>query len=151
MINAIHSTIRQLIHTHGIDPLDVDVRFDTPLEEWVASLTQPTINVHLFDVQENTEKRETNMQVTRGNGKAERRMPPRRIDLYHMVSVLTGDIEDEHELLWRVLATLMKYAEFPQEVIAEPLRFVEPAITTRIVGVQDSRQLLDLWNAMGAK
>src|SRR5215471_11999682 len=105
MLNDIHRAVRQLLHSYGrIDPLDVDVKFDTPSDEWVSSLTRPTISIFLFDVQENTEKRESDMQLLRRNGKAERRMPPRRIDLCYMVSALTADVEDEHELLWHVLA-----------------------------------------------
>ena len=152
MLNEIHSTIRQLLHAHGrIDPQEVDVKFDVPSEEWVISLTRPTISLFLFDVQENTEKRETNMQVVRGNGKAERRLPPRRIDLFYMASVLTADVEDEHELLWRVLATLMKYREFPQDLLAQTLKALEPAITTRIAGQPESAQMLELWNALGTR
>jgi hypothetical protein len=152
MLNDIHNAIRQLVHTYGrIDPVDVDVKFDTPSDEWVTSLTRPTISMFLFDVQENTEKRETNMQLVRGNGKAERRLPPRRIDLCYMVSALTADVEDEHELLWRALATLMKYREFPREVLSDSLKLLDTAITTRIAVQQESRQLLELWNSLGTK
>jgi Pvc16 N-terminal domain/Carboxypeptidase regulatory-like domain len=152
MLSEIHSTIRQLVHTYGqIDPLDVGVAFDTPSETWVNSLTRPTISLFLFDVQENTEARETNMHVVRGNGRAERRMPPRRIDLSYMVSALTADVEDEHQLLWRVLATFMKHSEFPRDLLSQPLKSLQPALTTRIAAPSDSGQLLDLWNALGTK
>ena len=152
MLNDIHKAIRQLVHSYGrIDPIDVDVKFDTPSDEWVSSLTRPTISMFLFDVQENTEKRETNMQLVRGNGRAERRLPPRRIDLCYMVSALTGDVEDEHELLWRVLATLMKYREFPHEVMPESLQSLDTIITSRVAVQQENRQLPELWNALATK
>jgi hypothetical protein len=117
----------------------------------VSSLTRPTISVFLFDVQENTEKRESDWQLVRRNGKAERRMPPRRIDLFYMVSALTADVDDEHELLWRVLATLMKYREFPEDVMPPSLKSLERVVTSRIAAQQESRQLLELWNALATK
>src|SRR5688500_15689657 len=98
-----NQALQQLLWSMGqIDSEEVDIRFEAPTKDWVASLTRPTINLFLFDVQENTEKRETNVQTIRSNGKAERRMPPRRFDLRYMVSALTTEIEDEHQLLWRV-------------------------------------------------
>ena len=138
-----------LFDAGGIDSQDIDIKFWGPRKEWIDSLTRPTINLFLFDIQENTEKRETNMQTSRSNGTAERRLPPRRIDLRYMVSVLTTEIEDEHELLWRVLATLMKYQQLPPEVLPESLRSVEPPITTRIGEKEESGRLLEIWNALG--
>jgi hypothetical protein len=152
MLNDIHNAVRQLVYERGgIDPLDVDIRFDVPSEEWVNSLLRPTISLYLFDLQENTDKRETNLQTVRGTGRTERRLPPRRIDLFHMVSVLTAEAEDEHELLGRVLATLMKYQQLPAEVLPDTLRSLELAISTRLGNQQDGRQLLEVWNALGTK
>jgi hypothetical protein len=140
---------RVLFHKGCIDSSDVDVSFDRPTQERVASLTFPTVNIFLFEMRENTEKRETNMQTIRGNGSAERRMQPRRIDLHYMVSVLTTDVQDEHELLWRVLATLMKYQELPEEVLPEALKGLEPRITTRMADEKDGSRFIDIWNALG--
>jgi hypothetical protein len=68
-----------------------------------------------------------------------------------MVSVLTGDVEDEHELLWRVLATLLKHQQFPPEILPEALRTLAPPIVTRIGGRADGRGLLDIWSALGTE
>ena len=107
MLNAINQAFASLLRDRGlIDPLDVDVRFDVPSEEWVESLTRPTVNAFLFELHENTDKRDSAPVTTINGGRAERRMAPRRIDLMYMVSVVTADVEDENELLWRVLATL---------------------------------------------
>ena len=152
MLNELHNALRQLVHDHGhIDSLDVDVRFETPTAEWMDSLTRPSISFFLFDVQENTEKRETNMQTIRGNGKAERRMPPRRMDLYYMVSVLADEIEDEHQLLWRLLATLMKHQQLPADVLPTLISSLEPGVTTRIGDQQERGPLLEIWNSLGAQ
>lgn len=89
------------------------------------------------------------MQTVRSNGKAERRLPPRRFDLRYMVSALSTEIEDEHELLWRVLTTLMKYQQLPQEVLPESLRSLEPPLTTRIGDKEEGARFLDMWSALG--
>ena len=149
MLNAIHAAVEKLLRDRGlIDPLSVDVSFEIPTGEWVRSLTRPTINLFLFEIHENTEKRDSSPQTTIAGGRAERRMPPRRIDLYYMVSVLTTDVEDEHELIWRVLATLMKHQQLPPEILPDALRSVSPPMTARIASKEDSRNLLDLWSAL---
>ena len=150
MLSTIHNAVEQLLHQQGQIEIDeVDIRFEAPTKDWIASLTRPTINLFLFDVQENTEKRETNVQTVRSNGKAERRMPPRRFDLRYMVSALTTEIEDEHQLLWRVLTTLMRYQQLPQEVLPESLRSLEPPLTARIANKEEGSNFLDIWSALG--
>jgi hypothetical protein len=150
MLTNISHALQQLLWSLGqIDSQEVDVRFEAPTKDWIASLTRPTINLFLFDVQENTEKRETNMRTVRSNGIAERRLSPRRFDLRYMVSALSTEIEDEHELLWRVLSTLMKYQQLPPEVLPETLRSLEPPLTTRIGNREEGGNFLDIWSALG--
>jgi hypothetical protein len=152
MLNVIHGALQGLLHTSGhIDPLDAHVCFETPTEDWVASLTQPSIDFFLFDVTENTEKREGSPQLSINGSRAERRMPPRRIDLWYMVSVVTSDVADEHELLWRVLATLLRHEQFPGEVLPDPLRAMTPPMTGRVATASETRNLLDVWSAIGTK
>ncbi len=149
MIVDVQCALEKLLHEQGKIPEEVDVLFESSTKDWTNSLMRPTINFFLFAINENTEKRETSMQTIRGNGKAERRMPPRRIDLYYMVSVFTTEIEDEHELLWRVLGTLMRYQELPVGVLPESLQHLEPPITSRIGDKDENGGFLDIWSALG--
>lgn len=150
MLTHINRVLQQLLNQYGqIDSEEVDICVDPPIKDWVASLTRPTISLFLFDVQENTEKRETNMRTVHSNGIAERRMPPRRFDLRYMVSALSTEVEDEHQLLWRTLSTLMKYQQLPQEVLPESLRSLEPPLTTRIANKEEGSNFLDIWSALG--
>jgi hypothetical protein len=152
MLNAINQAFASLLRDRGlIDPLDVDVRFDMPSEEWVESLTRPTVNAFLFELHENTEKRDAAPMMAINGRRAERRMAPRRIDLLYMVSVLTADIEDENELLWRVLATLMKHQQFPPEVLPDALRTVTPPLVARIASKEEGRNTIDIWSALGTQ
>ena len=80
MLTTIHEALTALLRTRGgIDPLDVDVSFDMPSEERISTLALPTVDLFLFDVGENTEMRETNPHFNINGGRAQRRMPPRRI------------------------------------------------------------------------
>src|SRR5689334_16423285 len=104
MLTELHTTLQQVLYQRGGIPADeVDIRFEMPTKQWVDSLTRPTINLYLFEMEENIELRQTANQMSRGNGQAQYRIPPRRFDLRYMVSVLTTVIQDEHLLLWRTL------------------------------------------------
>ena len=150
MLKDIHIAIQQLLYTYArVDSLEVEVRFDTPSEEWVNSLMIPTVSFFLFDIRENTEKRETNLQMTRDAVKGYRRLPPRRIDLVYLASIFCTEVEDEHQLLWRLLATLMKHQHFPEDTLPESLKSLDPGIVTRLEAPQDGRNLVEIWNALG--
>ena len=149
MLADVHQLLTQLLYTYGqISADEVDVRFEMPTKDWIASLTRPTVDLYLFDVQENKELRQTTMRTTRADGKGYHRMPPRRFDLSYMVSAPTTDVGDEHMLLWRVLATLMKHEHFPPDVLPESLRSADPPLRTRILGTDEGPRLLDLWSAL---
>ncbi len=150
MLTELHAALQRLLWERGhISSREVDVTFEAPTRERIERLTRPTVNLFLFDVRENTELRQTNWQVTRGNGHAERRQPPRRIDLRYMVSALTTEIEDEHALLWRALATLLKYPELPKDLLPEELRAIAVPISAKISPDDNGRRLLDVWTALG--
>lgn len=151
MLTELHDTVRALVYEQGqISPAEVDVRFESPTREWIGRLMRPTINFFLVSMQENTDLRQTAAQSTRANGRAERRMPPRRIDVRYMVSVHTTDADDEHRLIWRVLLTLLKYHELPAELLPQELRQYDLPVTNRVAQPDDGMNLLDVWGALGS-
>lgn len=149
MLADLHGAIQRLVHERGLVPSeDVDVRFDAPRRDWVGSLIRPTLDFFLFQVEENTDLRHTNLEATRGNGRATYKVPPRRFDLHYLVSALTSEVTDEHLLLWRALVTLMKYPEFPGALLPEPLRAIDPPIVTQVKKPEDGDVLLDVWSGL---
>ncbi len=152
MLPEIHNALQRLIHDQGrISPLEVDVRFEMPTKEWLGRLTRPTVVFFLFDLAENIELRRNDFQQTRGNGRAERRLPPRRIDLHYLVSAVTTESADEHRLLWRILEALLRHQQLPDDVLPDTLRALDPPLTTRIAPPDAGPRTLDLWNALGAE
>lgn len=151
MLEELNACIRQLLRDRGlIDARDVDIEFDPPLKPWASALVRPTLDLFLFDIQENTELRETGLTTTRGNGRGTHRLPPRRFDLRYMVSALTSVVADEHLLLWRALVTLMKYQTLPSELLPAPMREVGVAVTTKVSKPDDAPRALDVWSALEA-
>jgi hypothetical protein len=149
VLNELHAAVQRLVHEHGQVPADeVDVRFDAPRRDWVAALTRPTLSFFLFDVQENTDLRHTNLETTRGNDRAVHRVPPRRFDLHYMVSALTTAAEDEHVLLWRTLVTLLEHPAFPDDLLSPELRLLDPAPTTQVRSPEEGSTMLDLWSSL---
>lgn len=149
MLTELHTAVQRLVHECGRVPAsDVDVRFDPPRREWVTSLTRPTLSFFLFDVRENTELRQANLEASRGNGHTTYRVPPRRFDLRYMVSALTTVIEDEHLLLWRALVTLLRYPTFPDEVLSAELRALDAPLSAQIDKPEEEGTLLDVWSGL---
>jgi hypothetical protein len=64
------------------------------------------------------------------------------------VSALTTNIEDEHQLLWRILVTLIRYPQFPPELLSEELRLLEPPLATRVSQVDEGQRLSAVWTAL---
>ena len=149
MLTELHATLRTLLYDRGlIDRAEVDIEFAAPAKSWINGRTRPTINFFLYDIDENTDLRNTAVQTSRGNGVGVHRMAPRRFDLRFMVSAITTVIEDEHLLLWRALVTLMKYSTIPAELVPPSARVHELPVATKVTKPDDSPRPLDLWSAL---
>ena len=123
MISDLNETIKKLLTEKGaFDPAEVDTSFETPNREWSASISKPTVNAYLYDIRENHELRSTEWVIEKDqNGIATRKKNPGRIDLSYLITVWTNDIEDEHRLLWHVLAALSRYPDLPEELLSGQL------------------------------
>ena len=149
MLAELHSSLQHLLRERGLlDARDVDIEFDAPVKSWVSGRTRPTLSLFLFDIQENTELRQTGMETTRGNGRGVHRMPPRRFDLRYLVSALTTDVMDEHLLLWRALVTLMKHPVLPAEILAESIRQYDLPIQAKVSKPDEGPRPLEVWSAL---
>lgn len=150
MLTTLHTTLaRLLIDLGNIDADEVAVRFERPSRQWVDSLTMPTINLFLFGLGENTERRAGGgPQVSRSGNQAHFRVPPRRFDLRYLVSAFSSDERDEHMLLWRTLATLLRHSPLPPERLPAELAALDVPLATVIGGADEASQTMELWRAM---
>ena len=146
---GLHEVMARLVYEKGqVSPREVDVRFDAPRREWVGALTKPTLDFYLFDVRENVDLRYSDLQANRTPGVPSFRLPPRRFDLRYMVSALTTNVEDEHILLWRALAVLLRYTTIPQDILPDEYRAIEPPLAAQVTRPDEDNPFLDLWGSL---
>jgi len=133
MITDLDETIKKLLTEMGkIDHGEIEISFDPPDREWSASLgNKPTVNLYLYDIRENHELRGTEWSVEKnGNNTATRRKNPKRINLSYLVTVWTKNVDDQHNLLWQVLLTLIRYPTVPRDLLVGTLKQQDyPVIT----------------------
>ena len=152
MLLTVHQVLRRLLYERGqISPQEVEIRFEAPTQDHIDRLLLPTINLFLFEVQENVELRQNTYQMTRGNGRAERRLTPKRFDLRFMVSALSSEIEDEHLLLWRALSTLVRHPQIPEELLPDPVRSLDIPLVTRLCENDEGGRLSSIWSGLGTQ
>ncbi|MGE5596910.1 MAG: Pvc16 family protein [Hyphomicrobiales bacterium] len=111
MFNDVDESLRaQLIADMPVEGNEIDISFDRPTREWANKLTKPTLNLFLFDVRERHDLRDPREIVERNaNGRATRKVPPRRIDLSYMVTAWAREPADEHRILSRALASMFRH------------------------------------------
>lgn len=164
MLNDLDETIKYLL-VDGV-PLDlseVDVAFEPPNQEWSGSLARPTINCYLYHLVENRELRHTDWELDRseplrqrGNGETlshtmMRRRMPFRVDCHYVLSAWANNPEDEHRLLWRMMAALMRYQQIPDEMLKGDLANEEWPIHTKVAQPEGViKNPSDFWSGMEA-
>jgi hypothetical protein len=162
LIGDLNETIKQLL-VEGV-PLnlsEIDVSFEKPDGEWSSSLSRPTINCYLFHVGENQELRLNTWEVgwqsqqtgvQRGEHRvATQRRLPFRLDHFYVVTAWANEIEDEHRLLWRILAALLRYnnTNLPAEKLQGELFGQEWPIPFRVAQQESPiKNPTDLWSSM---
>lgn len=152
MLADIHEGLRRLIFERGqIDPRYVDVEFETPSREWLGGLNRPTVNFFLFDLQENTALRQSSLEVVRGEGNhSVRRLPPRRFELHYQVTAISEETRDQHEILWRVMVTLLRHHQLPEDYVPVRARCGGLPLLARVGQPEDHPRLRELWTGLGS-
>ena len=151
MISDLDETIKQLlIQEIPLDPTEVDICFDMPGQEWSAGITKPTIDLYLYDIRENRDLRLYDWELERNEDKtATRRRLPVRIDLSYLITAWTSAVDDEHRLLWYVLATLFRYPLIPPEIFQGELVGQDLLINTMVAQPDGPlRNPADFWASL---
>ena len=156
MLADLDETLRAMLKRdlgrHGFD--GVDIVFDAPSKEWSAQLSQPTVNLFMYDLREAVDHRPTDWVPKPGNGGAPRELrPPLRLDVSYAVTGWTRAVEDEHRLLSQVLAIMYADAELPRDVVkgtlADEWNQRYPLYTRVAQARQEGKA--DFWNSVGGQ
>jgi len=146
---ALRTLLRKELGRHGFE--GVDVAFDAPSKEWSGKLTNPTVDLFLYDLREAIDRAKISMSEARANGGAVATPPPLRLELTYAVTAWTKAVEDEHRLLSQVLAVLFSYRSLPESVLAEQsdggsqLRDIETSVG------RPREEKADFWSAVGGQ
>ena len=149
MFADLDETLRQLLIQRGsLDSGEVDIAFEATTRDWAAGISKPTVNLYLYNIQENLELRDPSAwQVRRGNNNtAIKYRPAVRVDLTYMVTAWANAIEDEHRLLSRVILTLLQHPILPDEILQGKVAGQEIRIST--AQPNGIKSPADYWGAM---
>ncbi len=154
VFHEVDDALRALIGRHLGEETGVEVAFDAPNSDWAARQSAPTINVFLYDIREDTSRRDAVPQDVRNDdGRViARRPPPRRFRVSYLLTAWTQRPEDEHRLLAQVLSALLAYGQLPSDVLSGSL--AELGVTIPIEVAQppsQDRSLSDIWSALGGE
>ncbi|MFC6663529.1 DUF4255 domain-containing protein [Deinococcus multiflagellatus] len=134
MIADIQQALKELVYTEAALPRDaIDIRFAAPTSAWVSGLTRPTLNFFMHDLRENAGLRSMEFNQMPVRGGVQRTLAARRIDLRFLVTVFFKSQldelgRDEWNVLWRVLAALMRQGEWDEAYLPEDAKRLQLGI-----------------------
>jgi hypothetical protein len=153
MIQDVDEALRTLVRREALPGTDVDVAFDAPTREWSARRNAPTVDLYLYDIREDLQRREVMWQAFRDQEGfvSSRQPPPRHYKLSYLVTAWTQRPEDEHRLLSAVLSCFVRHEMLPNDVLTGALVGTMPVFTTIALPPPSDRPLSDVWSALGGE
>lgn len=156
MIGSVHEALKRLLYTDGQLPeAELDISFAVPTRDWASAINRPTLNFYLYDVAENTRLRQADFEFARTDTRESQKLRPRRIDLKYMVNVFfkaqLGELdEQEWQVLWRVLATLMRNSDWPDEFLPPEAVLLNTPIQGVAAYPEGAPRSSDIWGNLGS-
>jgi hypothetical protein len=154
MIHDVDQLLERLVRRDALNGSAVELLFDAPNKEWVARRNGPTVDLYLYDIREDLQRRYPAWEDAKGdNGQVrDRQLPPRRFKLAYLVTAWTQRPEDEHRLLSALLSAFIRNPMVKAEELEGAL--AEPELPVYIdVGQPPSqdRSIADVWSALGGE
>jgi hypothetical protein len=151
VIHEIDAALRTLVERE-LAGSGVEISFEAPTSDWAARRSAPTVDLYLYDIREDRERRNMAMEPVRdGAGVITgRRRPPRMFKLSYLVTAWTQRPEDEHRLLSTILACAIRYDALPRDILTGTLleQPLNVPVTVALPPPED-RALSDVWTALG--
>src|SRR5918992_585331 len=94
---ALRGLLRRELDRHGFE--GVEIAFDAPSKDWSGKLTNPTVDLFLYDLREAVERADISEQERRGNGSSRLTPPPMRLEPTYAGTAWAKGGEGEHPLL----------------------------------------------------
>jgi Pvc16 N-terminal domain len=160
MFQDLDTTLAELLKRELPSDLvsQMTVSFATPDSQFIASLpsTQPTVNLFLYEIQENRDLRTLEPLIERdpATGKSIARSAPVRVDCHYLVTAWASSPnpeQDEHRLLGEVMRVLLRYRELPNEVLRGTMKQQSLPLRAGVLLPSQQQTRGDFWQALGGK
>ncbi|GIF14607.1 DUF4255 domain-containing protein [Actinoplanes teichomyceticus] len=152
MIDEVDAALLALLSEDTLPGTDIQVAFDAPTKEWTARRTAPTVNLFLYDIQEDMSLRQEGSAVEYDEDGAvvAEHDAPRYFSLSYLVTAWTSRPQDEHRILSILLAGLVRHDVLPPARLTGTLAGLGLPVSMSIAvpPVRD-RGLADIWTAVG--
>ena len=146
---ALRMLLKRELERHGFE--GVDIAFDAPATDWSAKLTNPTVNLFLYDLRENVAAAEATTRSVRVNGAVMSAPPPLRLEVTYSITAWTKAVQDEHRLLSQVLAIVFSHVSLPADLLEGRLASASllRAIETEVGRPKEEKA--DFWTSIGGR
>lgn len=154
MIHDLDESLRALVRRDALNGSDVEIAFDAPTRDWSARRNAPAVDLYLYDIREDLERRNVAWEPVREeDGRVTGRRPPaRQYRLSYLVTAWTQRPEDEHRLLSALLSCFVRHEQLPAEILAGSLAgSALPVLATIALPPPPDRSLSDVWSALGGE
>ena len=152
MIDEVDAALMALLTDETLPGTDVQVAFDAPTKEWTARRTAPTVNLFLYDIQEDMTLRQegTAAEYDDDGAIVAEHDAPRYFSLSYLVTAWTSRPQDEHRILSILLAGLVRHDVLPPARLTGTLAGLGlPVAMSIAVPPARDRGLADIWSAVG--
>ncbi len=146
---ALRTLLKRELERHGFE--GVDVAFDAPATDWSAKLTNPTVNLFLYDLRENVAEAEVTTRNMRVNGAMIAAPAPMRLEVTYSVTAWTKAVQDEHRLLSQVLAILFSHVSLPADLLNGRLASASLLRTIETEVGRPKEEKADFWTSIGGR
>ena len=154
VIHDVDQLLEKLVKRDALNGSSVDLVFEAPTKDWVARRSGPAVDLYLYDIREDLQRRVPAWEDVRdANGTVTRRhQPPRRFRLAYLVTAWTQRPEDEHRLLSSLLACFLRNPMIKPEDLDKPLAEADLPVYLEVgQPASQERSLADVWSALGGE
>lgn len=154
MIHDVDQLLERLVRKDALNGSAVDLVFDAPTKDWVARRSGPAVDLYLYDIREDLQRRVPAWEDARdAKGLvSDRRLPPRRFRLAYLVTAWTQRPEDEHRLLSALLHCFLRNPMLKPGELGGSLDEADLPVYIEVgQPASQERSLADIWSALGGE
>ncbi len=154
VIQDVDQLLEKLVKKEALNGSSVELEFEAPTKDWVARRSGPCVNLYLYDIREDLQRRIPSWEDSRGpDGTVSgRRQPPRRFRLAYLVTAWTQRPEDEHRLLSSLLICMLRNPMLKPGELGGSLDETDLPVYIEVGQPEtQERSLADIWTALGGE